>query len=48
MLNVETKELIQEAYELHLAGKLTGAERLYKEILQAQPEHIDALFSGYT
>jgi len=45
MLNVETKELIQEAYELHLAGKLTGAEQLYKEILQAQPEHIDALFS---
>jgi len=44
MINMEHKELIQEAYELHHAGKLTTAEKLYNKVLEEQPEHIDALF----
>ncbi len=44
MINMKSKELIQEAYELHHAGKLTTAEKLYNKLLEEQPEHIDALF----
>ena len=44
MINVKTKELIQEAYELHQEGRLTTAEELYHKLLEEQPEHINALF----
>ena len=40
----ESNKLIQEAYELHQAGKLITAEGIYKEVLIEQPDHIDALF----
>ena len=33
---------LQKAVELHKAGKLQDAERLYRAILQAQPNHPDA------
>ncbi len=44
MINIKTNDLIQEAYDLHQAGILTTAERLYNKLLEEQPEHIDALF----
>ncbi|MBC8555760.1 MAG: tetratricopeptide repeat protein [Candidatus Brocadiales bacterium] len=44
MLNMKSKELIHEAYELHHAGMLTTAEKLYNKLLEEQPEHIDVLF----
>ncbi|MBZ0107197.1 MAG: tetratricopeptide repeat protein [Candidatus Scalindua rubra] len=44
MINTKPKELIHEAYERHQSGRLHGAEQLYKEILEEQPEHVDALF----
>lgn len=44
MISIKSKELIQEAYDLHQTGRLPAAEQLYKEILKEQPEHIDALF----
>ncbi len=44
MINMKSKELIHEAYELHHAGRLTNAEKLYNKLLEEQPEHIDALF----
>ncbi|MCP4253872.1 MAG: tetratricopeptide repeat protein [Candidatus Scalindua sp.] len=44
MINMESKELIHEAYELHHAGRLTSAEKLYNKLIEEQPEHIDALF----
>ena len=44
MINMKTKDLIQKAYDLHQAGILTTAERIYNKLLEEQPEHIDALF----
>jgi len=39
--------VLQQALELHRAGRLTEAESLYRQILLADPEHPEALhFSG--
>jgi thioredoxin-like negative regulator of GroEL len=35
-------QALQQAVEAHRAGKLQDAERLYRAILQAQPQHPDA------
>ena len=35
-------QALQKAVEAHKAGKLQDAERLYRAILQAQPQHPDA------
>ena len=35
-------QALQKAVEAHKAGKLQDAERLYRAILQAQPNHPDA------
>ncbi len=44
MTNVNTKQLLQEAYELHQAGELTASAELYHKILEKQPEHVDVIF----
>ncbi len=36
--------LIRKAFELHRAGRLAEAERLYGEILRSEPRHLDASF----
>jgi predicted O-linked N-acetylglucosamine transferase (SPINDLY family) len=36
--------LIRNAFDSHRAGRLAEAERLYGEILKAEPHHLDALF----
>lgn len=38
-----TAEVIQIALQHHQAGRLQEAEALYRQILQAQPNHADAL-----
>ena len=35
---------IRNAFDLHRGGRLAEAERLYDEILRADPRHLDALF----
>ena len=34
---------LKEAVAFHQRGKLADAERIYREILQRQPKHFDAL-----
>ena len=36
-------QLLEQARQRHLAGELESAERSYREILEAEPEHPDAL-----
>jgi predicted O-linked N-acetylglucosamine transferase (SPINDLY family) len=36
--------LIRNAFDLHRAGRLSEAARLYSDILSADPRHLDALF----
>ena len=36
--------LIRNAFDLHRAGRLAEAERLYGKVLAAEPRHLDALF----
>jgi protein O-GlcNAc transferase len=36
--------LIRNAFDLHRAGRLAEAERLYGKILRGDPRHLDALF----
>ncbi len=44
MTNTSSKELFQEAYELHQLGKLTSAAKLYNNILKEQPDNINVIF----
>ncbi|GAX60015.1 hypothetical protein SCALIN_C05_0100 [Candidatus Scalindua japonica] len=44
MPEIKTNTLIQEAYQLHQAGMLTKAEKLYNKLIKEQPNQIDALF----
>jgi tetratricopeptide (TPR) repeat protein len=39
----DPSQLFQQAADLHLKGKLAMAEELYRELLTAQPGHVDAL-----
>ncbi len=36
--------LLRNAYDLHRAGNLAEAVRLYGELLRADPEHYDAMY----
>jgi tetratricopeptide (TPR) repeat protein len=40
---VSAKQKLQQAIALHQQGRLTDAERFYKQILQQDPNHLDAL-----
>ena len=41
---MQTVQLLQNAYNLHRAGRLTEAVQLYGEVLRLQPLQFDALF----
>jgi predicted O-linked N-acetylglucosamine transferase (SPINDLY family) len=40
---MSTQDQFQRALQLHRGGNFAGAAALYGELLQAQPEHVDAL-----
>ena len=40
----ENRNLFQEALKLHQDGNFAGAEILYNELLETQPENIDTIF----
>jgi hypothetical protein len=42
MLSHRIQDALQQAIEHHQAGRLPEAERLYRAILQVQPNHPDA------
>lgn len=42
-MNRTTQEILTEALQLQLQGSLTEAERLYQQVLTAQPNHPDCL-----
>ena len=42
MSNLTIKEALNEAVSAHRSGNLSKAERLYKAILTAKPDHPDA------
>ncbi len=48
MTNTSSKELFQEAHELHQSGKLTAAAKLYNNILKEQPDNINVIFLAGT
>ena len=41
---MQTTQTIQNAHRLHREGRLAEAERLYNEVLRAEPNHFDALY----
>lgn len=41
---MQTAQTIQNAHRLHREGRLAEAERLYNELLRAEPNHFDALY----
>ncbi|MES2038269.1 MAG: tetratricopeptide repeat protein [Pseudomonadota bacterium] len=42
-MSAQISNILQQAIALHQQGKLAAAEALYLQVLQAQPEHFDAL-----
>jgi predicted TPR repeat methyltransferase len=42
-VDAQVRQAIQQAFEHHNAGRLAEAERLYRQILQINPYHVDAL-----
>lgn len=42
-MSAQISNILQQAIALHQQGKLAAAEALYQQVLQAQPEHFDAL-----
>src|SRR5262245_33737214 len=43
--STELAQAFREATELHAAGRLAEAEKMYRQILNAQPTHCDSLHS---
>ena len=41
-IDIDTKNLFNQALELHSAGSLNSAEKIYKEILEKQVDHAEA------
>ncbi len=44
MATMHTEERIGEAWRLHRNGDNEGAERIFREILDKAPKHLDALY----
>ncbi len=44
MATMHTEERIGEAWRLHRNGDNAGAEKIFREILDKAPKHLDALY----
>ena len=42
IIDIDTKNLFNQALQLHSAGSLNSAEKIYKEILEKQVDHAEA------
>jgi tetratricopeptide (TPR) repeat protein len=42
-MSADLQQTLDEAYRLHKAGNLYDAERLYRDVVKAEPRHSDAL-----